>query len=212
MMAEPAVSLTDYLLCLESTVIVTLLVRVRAVNTRLQRWLVLFFFALGLAALAGGTSHGFLQDQHPQLDAIAWSVTLLAIGMVGLSGWNISACLVGDRRLARLIAVTAALLFAAYVPVVLFVDTRFVVAVLYYLPATLFLLLLLVWRYSRTGHGWILHGIAGLVLALVAAAVQQIGFVIHPVWLDHNVLYHLIQAVAMLLIYLFARHAIQSTE
>jgi len=211
MITEPAVCLTDYALVIESVVVATLLLRKPAANARLRGWFVLFFLALGLAALAGGTSHGFLQDRHPQLDAIAWSVTLLAIGMVGLAGWNIAATMIGEPRLARLVAVVAMLSFAGYVPVVLFIDDRFLVAVLYYLPATLFLLLLLLWRYIHTGHGWILPGIAGLALALAGAAVQQSGIVIHPVWLDHNVLYHLIQAAAILLIYAFARFAVQYT-
>jgi len=211
MITEPVVCLTDFALVIECVVVAARLPRGADVNARLRGWFVLFLLALGLAALAGGTSHGFLQYRHPQLDAIAWSVTLLAIGMVGLAGWNIGACLIGEPRLARPIAVVAMLLFAGYVPVVLFIDDRFLVAVLYYLPATLFLLLLLIWRYIDTGNGWILPGIAGLGLTLAGAAVQQSGIVIHPVWLDHNVLYHLIQAAAIALVYVFARYAVKDT-
>lgn len=206
MIAEPAVSLTDYGLFIESMVFVSMLWRGNTVFTGLRNWFVVFFLSLGLAALAGGTSHGFLQHQYPRLDAIAWSVTLLAIGVTGLSGWCISAGLTGNPQLARIITAVATLLFVAYVPVVLFVDTRFLVAVLYYLPATLFFLLLLLWRFIDTGQLWILHGIVGLALALVGAAVQQSGVVLHPHWLDHNVLYHLIQAFAMLFVFLFARY------
>ncbi|MEZ5542244.1 MAG: hypothetical protein R3F42_09375 [Pseudomonadota bacterium] len=204
--AQPAVSLTDFALFIESTVFAALLWRGRAVFAHLQVWFVVFFLSLALAALAGGISHGFLEHRHPALDALVWSVTLLAIGLTGLSTWFIGAGLLDESWLTRAIAVLASLLFVLYVAVVLFVDTRFLVAVLYYLPATLFLLLLLLWRFIDTGHFWIFPGISGLVLAVAAAAVQQSGLTLHPVWLDHNVLYHLIQAAAMLLFFLFARH------
>jgi Family of unknown function (DUF6962) len=210
-MAEPAVTLTDYGLVIECVIIVILLLRGPAANARLAHWFVLFFLSLGLAALAGGTSHGFLFERHPRLDAIAWSVTMLAIGVVGLSTWNIGAHLISEARVAKRLAVASTLLFAVYVPVVLFIDAGFLVAILYYLPAILLLLLLLLRRYLDTGQGWILPGIAGLALAVIAAAVQQSGIVIHTPWLDHNVLYHLLQAIAIVLVYLFARNAVQYT-
>jgi len=211
-MTEPGVTLTDYGLFIECVILVLLLPKGPAVDSSRKGWFVLFFMSLGLAALAGGTSHGFLNARHPRLDAIAWSVTMLAIGMAGLSIWNIGANLMGDVRLARLVAVAATLLFAVYVPVVLFIDDRFLVAILYYLPAILFLLLLLLRRYIDNGQGWHLSGFAGMALAVIAAGVQQTDIVIHPVWLDHNVLYHLLQAVAIWLVYLFARNAMQYTE
>ncbi len=40
---------------------------------------------------------------------------------------------------------------------------------------------------------------------LVAAGVQQLGIALHPVYFDHNALYHLIQAVAVLMLFLSAR-------
>jgi hypothetical protein len=48
-------------------------------------------------------------------------------------------------------------------------------------------------------------GLSGMVLTLVAAAVQQRGIALHPVYFNHNALYHAIQAVALWLIYVYAR-------
>jgi hypothetical protein len=58
----------------------------------------------------------------------------------------------------------------------------------------------------------VLPGIPGLLLALFAAGVQQSDLVIHPVWLNQNVLYHLFEFVAILLLYVFASHVSQHRE
>lgn len=43
--------------------------------------------------------------------------------------------------------------------------------------------------------------VAGLVLSVAAAVVQQARVVLHPQWFDHNALYHVIQAIALVLIW-----------
>ena len=49
-----------------------------------------------------------------------------------------------------------------------------------------------------------LLAVAGLGLTLLAAAVQRLEIGLAPVGLSHNALYHAIQAVALLFIYLGA--------
>jgi hypothetical protein len=39
------------------------------------------------------------------------------------------------------------------------------------------------------------------VLTLVAAAVQQARIALHPTYFNHNALYHLLQAIALFLIF-----------
>jgi hypothetical protein len=46
---------------------------------------------------------------------------------------------------------------------------------------------------------------------LVAALVQRVGLAPHPVYFNHNALYHLLQGVALLLFYLAARRLVEST-
>jgi hypothetical protein len=47
--------------------------------------------------------------------------------------------------------------------------------------------------------------VAGLALVFVGAAVQQSGVALHPVYLDHNTVYHIIQGLALWLLYRAAR-------
>jgi hypothetical protein len=57
-----------------------------------------------------------------------------------------------------------------------------------------------------------LYGVTGLALTFVAAAVQQLRIAIHPVYFNHNALYHVIQAGALLLIFVAARFTVTSTS
>ena len=50
-----------------------------------------------------------------------------------------------------------------------------------------------------------LFAIAGIVLSLVAAVIQQTQTGIPSLRLSHNALYHLVQAAGLLLIFLTAR-------
>jgi hypothetical protein len=59
--------------------------------------------------------------------------------------------------------------------------------------------------YRRRRERAVLWGIAGLALSYGAAAVQQSETAMPALKLSHNALYHLIQAVALLLIFLAAR-------
>ena len=212
MIAEPGVALTDFVLSMESLVVVVLLLRKDAADRRIRNRFVVFFAALGIAALAGGLSHGFLHDRYPVPDQVAWSISLLAIGLVGLAGWYICAWYLERPVPARRLVQATSLLFVLYCFVVVFYNNSFYMAILFYLPATLFLLLLLVTRYVKQKDSRVLPGIAGLLLALLAAAVQQSDLVIHPVWLNQNVLYHLFEFVAILLLYVFAYRVSQHRE
>ena len=71
------------------------------------------------------------------------------------------------------------------------------------MPAVAFLLLAFALTYRRRPSSYLRVGIAGLVLSFVAAAIQQAE--IRAPGLTHNALYHLVQAVAMLMIFAAAQ-------
>ena len=99
----------------------------------------------------------------------------------------------------------AALLFALNVAVVLSVSQSFLVAIAFYAPAIIFALIALVLAYRASGNPSMLLAIAGIVLSLIAAVVQQTQTDIVALGLSYNALYHLVQAVGLLLIFLTAR-------
>lgn len=207
-LAEPAVALTDYGLALEAAAFCALLARGEGRRRPLQTWFALFFGSVSLAAFAGGTTHGFFPAAGSPGQRLLWSATLLATGLTGLTAWGIGARLQFPPPVARRVTAVAGLTFAVYCAAVLRGARHFRVAVLAYLPAVLFLLLVFGVRY-RDGRREVLRGLAGLALTLVAAGVQQGKVALHPRHFDHNALYHLIQGVALLLFFGSGRRLVE---
>lgn len=210
--AEPDVTLTDYGLAVECAVFAVLLYRMRAGAGATARWFVVFFGALAAAALAGGSVHGFFPDPQSAVHRVLWDLTLLSIGLVALSAWFIGSRFRFARRFGHWLRPAATMVFVIYCLVVLFVRNDFVVAIVHYLPAVLFLLIAFAAAYVHSRRRYLLTGLAGLLLTLVAAAVQVMGIALHPVYFNHNALYHLIQAVAVFLLFLCARGIVRYGE
>ena len=195
-MTEPDVALTDYALALECTVFAYLLHRKEHK---------VFFGSAAVASLAGGTVHGFFLDVQTLGNAVLWRITLIAIGVTAASAWAIGARVLFPAPAARRITIAAAAALGAYCVVTLFITQQFRAAVVFYLPAVVFLLVALSVAYARARERGILVAVAGLGLMFIAAAVQQARIALHPTYFNHNALYHLIQAVALWLLFLGLR-------
>jgi len=204
--ADPAVTLTDYALAIECATIVILLARTEATDKELRFWFVAFFAAASAASFLGGTVHGFFKNPATAGNAVFWPATLLSILASGLAAWFAAARLQmsePSRTMAQRAAVAGIVLLSL---VVLFVKQKFYVAIIGYLPATLFLLGAFVAAYNRRPARPIAWGIFGLSLTLIAAGIQRLGIAIHPRYFDHNALYHVVQGVALWMIFVAARY------
>jgi hypothetical protein len=207
-MTEPDVALTDYGLALECGLFVLLLWRARIRRPELHPWLLAFFGALAVASLLGGTVHGFFLDRQPA-EQWLWSATLLAIGVNALSIWALAAHLLLAGRAARWFAAAAGFLFALYAAVVLFLEEQFWVAIIDYAPAGLFLFTALGRTYRHTGNRGAVLGMWAVGISLFAALVQQLRVAVHPVYFNHNALYHVLQAAALFLGFLASRGLVE---
>jgi hypothetical protein len=208
---EPDVALTDYLLTVECIALaVWLFVKTAARRISLLKWYLLFYVSVAIAALAGGTVHGFLSGTGGNARTVLWCFTLIAIGANALASWNLSAELLKLQERKRvLILVLSSIYFVVYSIYVAATSPGFLVAVIGYLPATLFLLYA-AWRTCPTFYNKpAACGVIGMVLTIVAAIVQQTRISIHPQYFNYNALYHVIQAVALLI---FARFALWTLE
>ncbi|HEY8831311.1 MAG TPA: hypothetical protein VIM21_02255 [Gemmatimonadaceae bacterium] len=209
-MTEPAVTLTDYALAIECAVFVIALSRLDARDKELCFWFVVFFASIAAASVLGGTVHGFFLAAASPGRTILWSATLFAILITSLAAWNIGAVLQLDERKAMLVRRLAIAQLALFALIVLFVTSRFYVGIIAYLPSTLFLLVALVVAYRRRPHRVLRWGIAGLSITLVAPVLQQLRIGIHPVYFDHNSLYHVIQGAALGMVFLAARSIVRA--
>jgi hypothetical protein len=202
---EPDVTLTDYGLAIECMVLAGLIHAYGAPGNASRFWFIAFFLALGVAALIGGTFHGFFGNQSSLGPVVLWPATLVAIGVAALALWSLGATLIFSERVANWISWGAWFAFAIYVLLILFSSRAFWIAIINYIPASMFLLVAFIVVYARTGMSYLLVGVGGIVLTFIAATVQHTGISIHPRYFNHNALYHLIQAVALFLIYWTAR-------
>lgn len=202
---EPDVALTDFALAIECVLFAAWLLRHGDSRGPLLAAFVAFFAAVAAASLLGGISHGFLTDQGTLAARLVWRSTLIAIGLGAFASWLIGARLSLSEKAAGRVTTLAGALLALYLVVVLFVAQSFVVAIIHYLPAAIFLVVAFSVAYRRKPAGFLLAGLWGVALTFVAAAVQQVGVDVHPRYFNHNALYHLVQAIAFVLVFYAAR-------
>jgi hypothetical protein len=205
---EADVTLTDFALAIECACFSAWLYQYRA--TVLGLAFMILFSAVGIAALLGAVVHGFLPDTESPLFKIVWPSTLIAIGLAAFASWVIVARLLFSERATRFIIGAAGLVFALHTAYILLFNQSFGVAIANYLPATFFLLIAFAVTYRRRRDGFLMAGIWGLVLSFIAAAIQQIGIGLHPLYFNHNALYHLIQAIGLFLLFWTARGLVKA--
>ncbi len=101
------------------------------------------------------------------------------------------------RRARRSIVFVYAAAFAA---VALLVDASFSTIVCFYVPTLVLFLIVAAWQAARTrGAGWTQIP-AALGISVLAARLPQARVSIRPEHFDHNAVYHVLQAVALLLV------------
>ena len=204
-LTRPGVSLTDFALAIECAAFTVLLARRPATDPLLRKWFVVFFASIAVASLLGGITHGFFEYSTSPIRGFLWTGTLLSILVTSLATWSIAAILHLDSRYSRLVQGFALAQILGLTVVVLFISRTFLIAIVAYLPATVFFFVALYLAYRRRRDPALAWGVAGLALTFLGAAVQQLKIAVHPVYLDHNTFYHVIQFAAFWMIYHCAR-------
>jgi hypothetical protein len=206
-MYEPDVTLTDYGLAVECAVFAFALLRTAGHQIALRLGGTGFFLFLGLSAAIGGTVHGFCSSEETTTCAVLWVMTLETVGLAAASLWVSGAMLLSEKIAPRL-CVLAVPLLTIYSIAVLLVTQSFWIAFTAYLPAMLLLLLgLLTTRLSLSWKSRLI-GVVGVLVSLSSCVVQFLKIGLHPVYLTHNALAHVIQGIAMALLFVALRHAV----
>jgi uncharacterized protein DUF6962 len=170
----------------------------------------LLMAGLASAAFWGAVFHAFFPEDTATLPGfIAWIPVTLSIVVAAATLFEL-----GLRVLARALRqqIRRWLLAAyagAFAAMVLLVDESFTTIVRFYVPALLLFLAAATVRALRSSGGWSLIAL-GLTLSAVAALLQQLEVALHPIYFDHNAVYHLVQAAALVLLYLGFRRVADS--
>jgi hypothetical protein len=191
-------------LAVEGLVLAWMLAR-SAARSPLRCWFIHFFISVGIAAALGGAVHGFLPDETTVAYAVLWRATLLSIAYTAVAAAMAGAHVLHGPVVKKVVQAVAVAGLAVYAVVVIFISQEFRNAMFAYLPCTVFLLaaFVIVWSQSRSRAA--LLGVSGMLLTFVAAGVQQSSIAVPELHLDHNAIYHIIQAGAFVLIFAAAR-------
>jgi hypothetical protein len=164
---------------------------------------------LASAALWGAVFHAlFPAGTATAAGFLVWVPVALSIVVAASVMLELSLRLFLPRipsRVRRLAVATYAVLFAI---VVLLVHESFSSIVYFYTPA-LVLLLIAAGQEALRGRdaGWSLIT-TGLIMSAGAAMLQQATVAVHAVYFDHNAVYHVVQAIALVFLYFGWRRAL----
>jgi hypothetical protein len=206
-MHEPATAITDLLLAIECGILALVAAGVRTRNHPLRGSTVLLFWALALAALLGFVTHAFIPNETSRLFAVVWRILLLSIAVAGSATWSAAGLLWPNLRLQRAAVQLAGISLMVFAALIL-LNVRhwaegYGIALLSYGPAMLFLLASFAVAARTQQRTRSIFGVLGVLLSFAAAVIQQSSWSVGP--LDHNALYHVIQAIGLVLIFIGLR-------
>ena len=204
--AEPATLATDYFLAVFTAWLarrLALAARVAEWNgfvekAGAQQWWSVAFMATAVSGAAGGTVHGFQQVMARPVTNLLWLATLESLIVAAFAVVSAAIVMIGWGRTATFAGTFAvAVAFGSYGLWVV-KHPVFLTAIAAYGVA--FAVLLAVRLRARPLDRGGRFLIAGVVVSIVAAAIQQSGWSLHPSF-NHNDLYHVVQAVGVWLLY-----------
>ncbi|MBA2710055.1 MAG: hypothetical protein H0U57_05650 [Tatlockia sp.] len=210
-MTEIDVTLTDYALAIICSFFTYSLYSSPNASKRLSRLWCLFFASIAIGSFLGGTFHGFFSNESEStwLHRIIWSSTLLFIGITAASAWTIGGLLFNKESAFTRWICFAVISFLIYAFAVIFITQNFLLAILNYLPALIFLLIVVILKYLKNKESYFLWIAIGILLSFFAAFVQQANIGINPYYFKHQSTYHLIEAIALFLIFYGAKALIR---
>jgi hypothetical protein len=197
--SEPTTTLTDYMITVAAAWFAIRLWTAAVRNRPRQFWGLAFLF-IGIGALLGGTSHGFVDYLDEWALHLIWKGTVYCVGfsmLFAVAGTVGSGLPAGVARIAlQALNILAFLAYSAW----MLNHSAFVYVINFYVPAMTSIALLQSWAYYRhrsSSAPWI---IAGVIVTLLGAVIQQSGFTLHRHF-NNNDLYHVVQIAGLYLLY-----------
>ena len=195
---EPMTMLTDYLITIETFIFAGLLIRSKSKSKSLSLWIAAFF-SVGVAALCGGTYHGFAFYLQDSTSAILWmgvtySLSLSSFLMLWATVINFipskfhkfSLTLVGFKSLLYLYLARQK------------DDFRYILAD--YMSASVAILVIVIFAFYTKKQPSAIFFITGIIILFIAGGVQQSGIILARNF-NYNDLSHIISMVAFYLLY-----------
>jgi hypothetical protein len=207
MVHDPDVALTDLGLAILGAYLGWRLWMAPGRDTLLRNGAVLMG-GLASAAFWGGVFHAFFPAGTATPPGfLAWVPVVLSIVVAASAMLDLSLRLLLPRiqfHVRRSIVAAYAVGFAV---VALLVHESYSNIVYFYTPALVLLLIAAGRQAIRSrDSGWTLIA-TGLIISAGAAVLQQAKAAVHPVYFDHNAVYHVVQGIALVFLYFGYRRA-----
>ena len=198
---EVSVAATDFVLFLESGFFAWLLFRQGG-----RRLSTLLFLFLSISSLAGALFHAFfpLKAESPG-GFVVWIFTTAAIGLVAVTVLHIVGRLSGSNAASKVMRIVTPVFFVCYMYALLFIDYGYLMVIRFYGPVILLLGVVAAAKYSTSRKAVLLYLLAGIGLSVIAGVVQSLHVNIGILYLDYNTLYHIVQGIGLVFLYLFFR-------
>jgi hypothetical protein len=160
------------------------------------RWWAAAFAITGVAALLGGTSHGYRPVLATATHTLVWRLTYVTVGLANLCVLQGAALAVLSRAWARaaLVALMARFVVVAFA-LVAHGELRYVLYDYAITLAGLLAFAVALGARHRPGAGWVAAG----VLASLLGAVVQLQRIGGERAFNHNDVFHVLQALGLLL-------------
>jgi hypothetical protein len=163
---------------------------------------VIIMAALASAALFGAIFHAFFPaNTTSRAGFFAWIPVSLSITVVSTTLLSVGLRVLLPRLssgVRRPLVTAYAVVFAV---VVLLIDESYGTIVRFYAPTLVLFLVAAVREALRgAGKGWWLLSLS-FTLSIIAATLQQARIALHETYFDHNALYHVVQAVALIVLF-----------
>jgi hypothetical protein len=163
---------------------------------------VLIMGALASAAFWGAVFHAFFPaGTATPLGFAAWMPVALSIAAIGTALLALALRVATPRISPAVRRIPCIVYAAAFALTVLLIDSSYRTIVLFYGPVVVLFLIVSVREALRSrSTGWTLIAVS-FGVSLLAAAVQQARVALHPEYFDHNAVYHVLQGIALVLLY-----------
>src|SRR5688500_3692429 len=176
---EPMTLATDYLLTIAAAVFAIRLWRTN------RHWALAFLFTAA-GSFFGGTYHGFAPVLHVLTTIVLWKLTVYSLGLASFF------LVLGSGRALLLVALVKLIVYMSWMTA----HSEFLWVIIDYGIA---LLIVAVVQLTRRGPStpWV---IASIAVSVIGALVQMSRLTLHEHF-NHNDLYHVIQLIALWLLY-----------
>lgn len=195
-LTEPMTLLTDYVLAGVTGWLGWRLWAARESQAARRLWAIAFG-ALALAALAGGSHHGYALLLPETMLAALWKVTVYSVGLASFGMLVGSAMAVASGNARKLLLALAGAKLALY-SLWMTGHDEYVFVIADTGGAMLGIAALHLWSWLRNRDEPSRWMLAAILVSVLAAGVQAAKLAPHPHF-NHNDLYHVIQIAAMFL-------------